>query len=244
MQGTGNQVRNNRSRNPEKDLEFETGTGARIGAEKESEVSAGFQNMTTCRKPELNHRQENLNRIRTMIGKQQRALGGDLAVCGCTSCTFDGLLAWYAKGLGNWVASSSRLCVMAVATLSSVHAMADDTLSRNISTALPSEFSKLRYLQLLNLRLNYLSGTVPSEWATMSLSSLTLMGNRLSGPFPTTLTRMTTLLELDIEGNRFSGPIPEGIANLKILNELVLASNDFTGQLPVALAKLTNLTYL
>ncbi|MFS8013947.1 putative non-specific serine/threonine protein kinase [Helianthus anomalus] len=47
-----------------------------------------------------------------------------------------------------------------------------------------------------------------------------LMGNRLSGPFPKTLTRMTTLVDLSIEGNRFSGPIPGEIANLKNLTKL------------------------
>ncbi|MFS7961535.1 putative non-specific serine/threonine protein kinase [Helianthus anomalus] len=68
--------------------------------------------------------------------------------------------------------------------------------SQNISTSLPTEFTKLQHLQLLDLRFNYLRGSIPSEWATMRLSNLSLMGRRLSGRFPTTLTRMTTLLEL------------------------------------------------
>ncbi|KAJ0449138.1 putative non-specific serine/threonine protein kinase [Helianthus annuus] len=78
----------------------------------------------------------------------------------------------------------------------------------------------------------------------MRLSNLSLMGNRLSGRFPTALTKIATLLYLSIEGNRFSGPIPKEIANLKNLDKLDLSSNDFTGHLPAALAKLTNLTYL
>ncbi|KAK1412114.1 hypothetical protein QVD17_33104 [Tagetes erecta] len=116
--------------------------------------------------------------------------------------------------------------------------------SQNISTAPPSEFTKLQYLQFLDLRHNYLRGTIPFEWATMRLRNISLMGNRLSGLFPKALTRMTTLLYLNIEGNRFSGPIPKEIANLKNLDMLDLSSNDFTGQLPAALAQLTNLTYL
>ncbi|KAJ0453454.1 putative non-specific serine/threonine protein kinase [Helianthus annuus] len=94
----------------------------------------------------------------------------------------------------------------------------------------------------MDLSRNYLSGSVPSEWANMRLRNISLMGNRLSGPFPKTLTRMTTLVDLSIEGNRFSGPIPGEIANLKNLTKLVISSNDFTGQLPVTLANLTNLT--
>ncbi|KAJ0814990.1 putative non-specific serine/threonine protein kinase [Helianthus annuus] len=119
-----------------------------------------------------------------------------------------------------------------------------DISSQNISTSLPTEFTKLQHLQILDLRFNYLRGTIPSEWATMRLSNLSLMGNRLSGQFPTTLTRMTTLLELNIEANRFSGPIPKEIANLKNLDKLDLSSNDFNGHLPAALGKLTKLTNL
>ncbi|MFS8021264.1 putative non-specific serine/threonine protein kinase [Helianthus anomalus] len=116
--------------------------------------------------------------------------------------------------------------------------------SQNLSTSLPTEFTKLSYLQLLDLSRNYLRGTIPPEWATMRLSNLSLMGNRLSGRFPTALTKIATLLYLSIEGNHFSGPIPKEIANLKNLDKLDLSSNDFTGHLPAALAKLTNLTYL
>ncbi|XP_015880345.3 probable LRR receptor-like serine/threonine-protein kinase At1g07650 isoform X2 [Ziziphus jujuba] len=74
-----------------------------------------------------------------------------------------------------------------------------------------------------------------------SLSELSFMGNRLSGPFPKVLTNITTLTNLSIEGNLFSGPIPPEIGKLTNLQKLVVASNAFTGELPVELAKLTNL---
>ncbi|XP_021993181.1 probable LRR receptor-like serine/threonine-protein kinase At1g07650 isoform X3 [Helianthus annuus] len=51
----------------------------------------------------------------------------------------------------------------------------------------------------MDLSLNNLTVSILSEWATLSLSNPTLMGNRLSGPFPTTLTTMTTLRLLDKE---------------------------------------------
>uniref|UniRef100_A0A251RTL4 non-specific serine/threonine protein kinase n=1 Tax=Helianthus annuus TaxID=4232 RepID=A0A251RTL4_HELAN len=116
--------------------------------------------------------------------------------------------------------------------------------SQNVSTVLPSKFAELQYLQILDLSCNYFRASIPSEWATMRLSELSLMENTLFGPFPTILTKITTLRYLSIQGNRFSGPIPKEIANLKSLEKLVLSSNEFTGQLPVALAKLTNLTDL
>ncbi|KVH97553.1 Concanavalin A-like lectin/glucanase, subgroup [Cynara cardunculus var. scolymus] len=109
--------------------------------------------------------------------------------------------------------------------------------SQNISTAIPPEFSKLRYLKELDLSRNCLNGTIPPQWATMRLVDLSLMGNRLSGPFPRVLTRITTL-----EHGRksfFRIPTPRDWEH-----ENTLCSNAFTGQLPAALAKLTNLTDL
>ncbi|MFS7932886.1 putative non-specific serine/threonine protein kinase [Helianthus anomalus] len=44
----------------------------------------------------------------------------------------------------------------------------------------------------------------------------------LSGPFPTTLTKMTTLQALVLEGNHFSGPLPKEIANLTYMIHLYL----------------------
>ncbi|MFS8021513.1 putative non-specific serine/threonine protein kinase [Helianthus anomalus] len=78
----------------------------------------------------------------------------------------------------------------------------------------------LTFVYSWDLSRNYLRGTIPPEWATMRLSNLSLMGNRLSGRFPTALTKIATLLYLSIEGNRFSGPIPKEISNLKNLDKL------------------------
>ncbi|KAL8227733.1 hypothetical protein R6Q57_015317 [Mikania cordata] len=155
------------------------------------------------------------------------------------------------SGEGNWGigeyrkgANVSIVCDCSFESNATCHAVDIYIKSQNISTALPSEFSKLRYLRILDLSRNYLNGTIPSTWATMQLHNLSLMGNRLSGPFPKALTRMSTLLDLSLEGNRFTGSIPQEIANLKNLERLVITSNDFMGELPVALGKLTNLTDL
>ncbi|KAJ0959090.1 putative non-specific serine/threonine protein kinase [Helianthus annuus] len=78
----------------------------------------------------------------------------------------------------------------------------------------------------------------------MRLITLILKINRLSGPFPTTLTSITSLQYLNIHGNDFSGLIPEQIAALTNLESLYLSSNDFTGKLSFALANLTNLKEL
>ncbi|EPS72702.1 hypothetical protein M569_02055, partial [Genlisea aurea] len=112
---------------------------------------------------------------------------------------------------------------------------------QNMTGGVPSEFAKLRYLQHLDLSRNYLSGSIPRQWAKMSLVDMSFMGNRLSGPFPTALTRVTTLVNLSLEGNQFSGLIPSEIGRLVNLQKLVLSSNFFTGKLPEGLANLTSI---
>ncbi|GMN54857.1 hypothetical protein TIFTF001_023971 [Ficus carica] len=76
----------------------------------------------------------------------------------------------------------------------------------------------------------------------MRLTELSLMGCRLSGPFPKVLPNIITLTNLSIEGNLFSGPIPPETGKLINLQKFVVASNDFTGELPPELGKLINLT--
>ncbi|XP_043699674.1 probable LRR receptor-like serine/threonine-protein kinase At1g07650 isoform X2 [Telopea speciosissima] len=127
---------------------------------------------------------------------------------------------------------------------STCHVVSMSLKAQNLSGQLPPEFEKLQFLQQLDLSRNYLSGSVPSQWANMSLVGLSFMGNRLSGPFPKVLTNITTLTNLSIEGNRFSGAIPPEIGKLINLQKLVLSSNKFTGELPAELGKLINLTDL
>lgn len=116
--------------------------------------------------------------------------------------------------------------------------------SQNLSGALPKEFGSLLYLKQLDLSRNVLNGTVPDEWEKMRLQGLSLMGNRLSGPFPIVLTKIINLTNLSIEGNHFHGPLPQELGNLVHLEKLVVSANNFNGELPRALAKLTNLTDL
>lgn len=121
------------------------------------------------------------------------------------------------------------------------HVIAIALKAQNLTGTVPPEFSRLHYLKSLDLSRNCLTGTIPAEWASMRLEEFSLMGNRLSGPFPKALTRITSLRNLTIEGNRFSGPIPPEIGNLIKLQKLILSSNAFTGELPVELSKLTKL---
>ncbi|KHN11945.1 Putative LRR receptor-like serine/threonine-protein kinase [Glycine soja] len=153
------------------------------------------------------------------------------------------------SGKGNWnvpdarkaFVMSSVICDCSFNHNSSCHVVSIYWKAQNLSGSLSPEFSKLHYLQKLDLSRNIITGSIPPQWGTMRLVELSLMGNKLSGPFPKVLTNITTLRNLSIEGNQFSGHIPTEIGKLTNLEKLVLSSNGFTGALPPVLSKLTKL---
>ncbi|KAK6932733.1 Malectin domain, partial [Dillenia turbinata] len=107
---------------------------------------------------------------------------------------------------------------------------------------LPPQLAKLPYLQEIDFAYNYLSGSIPSNWTSLKLKSLSLLANRLSGEIPKVLADITTLTYLQLEANQFSGNVPPELGNLINLSYLMLSSNQLTGELPPTLAGLTNLT--
>ncbi|OIW02860.1 hypothetical protein TanjilG_29636 [Lupinus angustifolius] len=171
-----------------------------------------------------------LEEIGKKIGKKEWDFGVD--PCNWSVSQFDNR-----KGSENYV-----LCDCTFNNNSSCHVVTIYLKSQNLSGTLSPEFSKLHYLNALDLSRNLITGSIPQQWATMHLVELSVMGNKLSGPFPKALTNITTLRNLSIEGNLFSGIIPSEIGKLVNLEKIVLSSNAFTGALPVALSKLTNLT--
>nr|AMM43059.1 LRR-RLK [Vernicia montana] len=152
------------------------------------------------------------------------------------------------SGEGNWSIldeikgfESSVICNCRFNHNSTCHVVSIALKAQNLSGIVPPEFSKLRYLELLDLSRNCLTGSIPSQWATMRLVDLSFMGNRLSGSFPKVLTNISTLKNLSIEGNSFSGSIPPEIGKLIHLHKFILSSNAFTGKLPAEFSKLANL---
>ncbi|KAK4259527.1 hypothetical protein QN277_005850 [Acacia crassicarpa] len=107
---------------------------------------------------------------------------------------------------------------------------------------LPPQLVKLPYLKEVDFALNYLNGTIPKEWTSMNLSSISLLVNRLSGEVPKELGKMTSLTYLNLESNQFTGLVPPELGNLINLQTLILSSNKFSGHLPVTYAQLKNLT--
>ncbi|KAJ9135973.1 hypothetical protein P3X46_033091 [Hevea brasiliensis] len=116
--------------------------------------------------------------------------------------------------------------------------------AQDLAGVLPRAIVKLPYLKKLDLTRNYLSGNIPSEWASTKLEFLSLSVNRLTGQIPSYLGNIITLKALSIENNMFSGTVTPQLGNLVNLEILYLSANNLTGNLPMSLANLTKLTEL
>uniref|UniRef100_A0A803LEF7 non-specific serine/threonine protein kinase n=1 Tax=Chenopodium quinoa TaxID=63459 RepID=A0A803LEF7_CHEQI len=142
---------------------------------------------------------------------------------------------------------------------------------QNLAGVLPKSLSKLRYIKTMkpltcppyfvlisDLSRNVLTGTVPVEWIDTKLEFVSLFANRLSGPIPKYLGKITTLTQLSIESNQFNGTVPAELGNLisltnfintgtcvsSLVDERTLSDNKLTGHLPLELKNLSNLTKL
>ncbi|XP_047312628.1 probable leucine-rich repeat receptor-like serine/threonine-protein kinase At3g14840 [Impatiens glandulifera] len=85
---------------------------------------------------------------------------------------------------------------------------------QNLAGSLPAEIVNLPFLQEIDLKRNYLNGTIPPEWGTTQLQKISLLGNRISGGIPKELGNISTLTRLDLEINQLSGLIPPELGNL------------------------------
>ncbi|KAF5780773.1 putative protein kinase RLK-Pelle-DLSV family [Helianthus annuus] len=111
----------------------------------------------------------------------------------------------------------------------------------NLTGVLPEEFVNLTNLIEIDLSRNYINGTIPSSFSRLSVSILSLLGNRLSGPIPEEIGGMSTLEELVIEDNLLGGPLPRNLGRLSRLRRFLASANNFTGTIPESYGRLTNL---
>lgn len=115
---------------------------------------------------------------------------------------------------------------------------------QDLAGVLPASLAKLPYLKIIDLNRNYLSGTIPPEWASTKLELMAISNNRLSGHVPKYIGNMASLVKLSLETNLFNGSLPAELGNLVNLQMLILSANNFTGEWPVELNNLTKLIQL
>ncbi|KAI3425432.1 Protein kinase domain-containing protein [Psidium guajava] len=97
----------------------------------------------------------------------------------------------------------------------------------------PSTLGRLSALQILSLRLNSISGSLPSDFSKLkSLTGLYLQSNNFSGPLPSDWSVWPNLTVVNLSNNNFSGSIPSSISDSTYLTTLDLANNSLSGEIP------------
>ncbi|KAK3403963.1 hypothetical protein EUGRSUZ_K00318 [Eucalyptus grandis] len=129
-------------------------------------------------------------------------------------------------------------------TLSRLSALQMLSLRLNsISGSLPSDFSKLKNLTGLHLQSNNFSGPLPSDWSVWpNLTFVNLSNNKFSGSIPPSISSLTYLAALDLANNSLSGEIPD--LNLPKLQMLDLSNNDLAGRVPRSLQRFPSQTFV
>ncbi|KAK6787568.1 hypothetical protein RDI58_016093 [Solanum bulbocastanum] len=93
--------------------------------------------------------------------------------------------------------------------------------------------SNLTRLRTLSLRLNRLSGPLPSDLSKcVELRNIYLQGNFFTGTVSSSFSGLHSLVRLNLAENNFSGEIPSGFNSLTRLRTFLLEKNQFSGFMP------------
>ncbi|KAJ0051908.1 hypothetical protein Pint_02619 [Pistacia integerrima] len=80
------------------------------------------------------------------------------------------------SGKGNWIVKEAikghESNLTCHCSSSSCHVVSIQLKAQNLTGIIPPDFSKLRYLKLLDLSRNCLTGSIPPQWAAMKLEEL------------------------------------------------------------------------
>lgn len=106
----------------------------------------------------------------------------------------------------------------------------------HISGDLPAQLLRQPSIEQVYIHNNELTGSLPPQ-ISETLSHLILANNKLSGPVPEELGKLTKLRDLRLNRNQLSGTIPASFLGATSLQVLRLDNNRLTGAIPAGLAK-------
>ncbi|XAR71211.1 Non-specific serine/threonine protein kinase [Bertholletia excelsa] len=104
----------------------------------------------------------------------------------------------------------------------------------NLGGVIPDSLKYCHSLQTLDLGVNQLHGSIPSQicnWLPY-LVYLDLSGNDLTGSIPVDLSNCSFLNNLILSDNKLSGSIPYQFSSLSRLRKFSVAHNDLSGTIP------------
>ncbi|CAB9517182.1 Leucine Rich Repeat [Seminavis robusta] len=110
--------------------------------------------------------------------------------------------------------------------------------------SIPEALGSLSKLGIMYFGWNSLTGTLPSSLFSLTMQSVALPENQLTGPVPTELGLLTALGGLALDTNLFTGTLPTEIGRLTGLESLYLNSLILSGAIPNELAALTDMILL
>ncbi|KAI3697971.1 hypothetical protein L6452_31078 [Arctium lappa] len=95
----------------------------------------------------------------------------------------------------------------------------------------------------IDLSNNHIGGSVPSD-LPLTLKTLFLFGNQLTGSIPDSLSMLGQLTDLSLNNNHLSGVIPDSFQQLTTLVNLDLSANNISGPLPPSMTNLLSISTL
>lgn len=114
--------------------------------------------------------------------------------------------------------------------------------SNRFSGSIPSDFAQLKNLTAIYLELNRFSGELPDFSAWNSINIIDLSKNGFNGSIPTSVSKLTHLVALNLSNNSLSGTIPD--LNIPSLQQLNLSYNNLTGIVPMSLQRFPTSSFL
>ncbi|PIA47113.1 hypothetical protein AQUCO_01400071v1 [Aquilegia coerulea] len=112
----------------------------------------------------------------------------------------------------------------------------------NAWTGITCSIGKYAAVSAVNVTGLGLTGELsPSIDKLTALTSLSLGGNKLTGPIPE-MSHLNKLVSLHLEDNQLDGPIPTSLGKLRNLKEVFLQNNNLEGPIPDSLKSKNGLT--
>lgn len=116
---------------------------------------------------------------------------------------------------------------------------------KGITGTIPPCITSLPLLRTIDLIGNKISGPIPRDIGRLSrLTVLNFADNQLTGDIPLSLTKLSLLMHLDLRNNRLSGTIPADIGKLRMMSRALLSRNQLTGMIPNSVSSIYRLADL